>query len=95
MNHLISIHRDYTPKSCVKECKAQGFIYASVQNGGECFCGDSYGKYGEVPETDCKMACQNDDFETCGGIWRNSVYKTGNLIFDEYQGDCHHFTPYY
>ena len=70
--------RNYIAVSCVAGCKSRNFTYAGVQDGGECFCGNSYGKYGEVPQTECNLACQSDDSETCGGQWRNSVYETGN-----------------
>merc|ERR1712131_287970 len=65
-----------TPQSCVRDCSAQGFIYAAVQDGGQCFCGDSYGKYGKIPETNCMQPCKTDNSVTCGGAWSNSVYET-------------------
>ena len=61
----------YTSASCVARCKGKGFAYAGVQNGGQCFCGDSYGKHGRAQQSDC-----NDYLAP----WRNNIYKTGNPI---------------
>ena len=64
---------------CVADCKSRNFTYAGVQDGGQCFCDDSFGKYGKVPESDCYKACQSDASQICGGPWANGVYETGNL----------------
>ena len=80
LNQGTSDERSYTPASCVTACKGKGFVYAAVQDRGQCFCGDSYGKYGKTPESDCNRPCKKDESETCGGPWRNNVYKTGNPI---------------
>jgi len=52
------------------------FKYFSLQFGDYCFCGNSYGIYGKAPATDCNMPCAGNASETCGGIWRNSVFQT-------------------
>ena len=80
LNQGTSDERSYTPASCVTACKGKGFVYAAVQDRGQCFCGDSYGKYGKTSEIDCNRPCKSDESETCGGPWRNNVYKTGNPI---------------
>jgi hypothetical protein len=59
-------------KSCVQSCASQGFRYASVQAGSHCFCGNSYGRYGQSAA--CKV-CNNAAGEFCGGTWANSVYE--------------------
>ena len=38
-----------------------------------CFCGDSYGSFGEADG--CSLSCHGDSSQTCGGSWRNSVYS--------------------
>ena len=80
LNQGTSYERSYTPMSCVTACKGKGFVYAAVQYSGQCFCGDSYGKYGQTPESDCNRPCLKNESETCGGVWRNNVYKTGYPI---------------
>lgn len=55
----------------------KGYKFAGMEHGGECHCGDSYGKYGAAPETDCNSKCFVDADIWCGGDWRLSVYATG------------------
>ena len=52
-------------------------MYAGVQYGYLCHCGDEYGKYGEAGEHECNSACLGDEGKKCGGFWRNSVYTSG------------------
>ena len=53
----------------------QGYKYAGTQYSKECFCGDSYDKYG--PADNCDMACSGDASQTCGGTWALQVYEIG------------------
>ena len=46
----------------------------------QCFCGNTYGRYGKSDENDCNAHCAGDSTKTCGGTWRNSVYRTGMRI---------------
>jgi hypothetical protein len=55
-----------TVENCVADCAYHWWLYAGVQSGNECWCGNSSGKASEK----------------CGGIWQNSVYRTGS------QGDA-------
>jgi WSC domain len=64
-----------TVESCVAACKGAGYTYAGVQYGTQCFCGDSYGKYGS--SSGCNMKCSGNSSETCGGTWANDIYSTG------------------
>ena len=61
----------FTISSCNNEC--QGYLYFSLQFGGQCFCGDAYNtapKYKKRPDEECGGV--NGD----GGFWRNSIYET-------------------
>jgi hypothetical protein len=62
-------------ESCLAACTQAGYKYAGVQYGQQCFCGNSYGRYGS--STSCNMACTANAGETCGGTWANDVYATG------------------
>ena len=57
----------------------QGHSFAGLQNGGECWCGPSYNKYG--PSAACTTKCSGDYRESeeavCGGLWANTVLTTG------------------
>lgn len=65
-----------TVESCLSEAVAQGYAYAGLQYGGQCFAGFEVG-YSEEPNSDCNMPCSADKAETCGGVWLNSIYATG------------------
>ena len=63
-----------TVSLCISECRRRGFAYAGVQYGSQCFCGNSYGKYGRA--NNCDMPCSGNRSQICGGFWANSVYST-------------------
>ncbi|KAL5019700.1 hypothetical protein ScPMuIL_002592 [Solemya velum] len=63
-----------TPEFCNRVCLGLGFRYAGVQYGKECFCGESFGAYGAVPDTDCNKPCTGDGSLTCGGTWAQNIY---------------------
>jgi len=52
-----------------------GYQYVGMQYRGECWAGNSIGKYGKRPDTECNMRCKKDNSRICGAGWRNSVYK--------------------
>lgn len=64
-----------TPQRCVATCLGLGYVYAAVQYGESCLCGDSYGRYGNADN--CDYACTGDPAQTCGGYSANAVYATG------------------
>ena len=47
-------------------------MYAGLQGGKDCWCGNNYGEYGFVAK--CNRRCSGDPKKMCGGIWTNSVY---------------------
>ncbi len=49
----------------------------------QCFCGTSYGRYGQAPETDCNMNCPGNGNQKCGGVWRNSVHAVPATIHQQ------------
>lgn len=46
-----------------------------MQYRGECWGGNSVGKYGKRPDSECNMRCKHDNSRMCGAGWRNSVFK--------------------
>ncbi len=66
-----------TPSLCMRECAKRGYRYAGVQYSSQCFCGNSYGKYGKA--VNCNMRCNGDKSKICGGTWANSVYNVSHL----------------
>lgn len=57
------------PAECAERCR--GFSYMGLQDGANCFCGDTYGRYGPAPADDCSMPCPGDPGAECGNAWRN------------------------
>lgn len=61
-----------TVEACQAACQAQGFSYAGVEFGNECWCGN---ELSSRPATDgCNMPCSGNSQEICGGPDRLNVY---------------------
>jgi hypothetical protein len=43
----VTVLQQPTAAACAKQCAASGFPYAGLQAASSCFCGISYGKYGQ------------------------------------------------
>jgi hypothetical protein len=69
-----------TPGQCLSICQQMNYKYYGVQFSSYCFCGDTYGKYGSVPYTECNMTCAGDKALDCGASWRNSIYSVSASI---------------
>jgi hypothetical protein len=77
------------PEKCA--CKCKGYKYFSLQNGGECFCGNTYGKYGVDATNKCKKKClvndphgnYNNEDLYCGGSFSNAVYDRTTSFLKE------------
>eukprot|EP00455_Lapot_gusevi_P046749 TRINITY_DN6200_c0_g1_i3.p1 TRINITY_DN6200_c0_g1~~TRINITY_DN6200_c0_g1_i3.p1 ORF type:complete len:632 (-),score=89.95 TRINITY_DN6200_c0_g1_i3:145-1827(-) len=63
-----------TVDKCVSFCAQRGFPYSGVQYGRECYCGRSLPPHGQLPESNCKMACAGDSKQICGGSLALNVY---------------------
>ena len=63
-----------TTEQCVSTCKNKGFSYAGTQYSSQCYCGNSYGKFGNI--NNCNMKCAGNKDQICGGSHANSIYKT-------------------
>ena len=77
-----------TPDLCVEKCSkmvkngppvtTNGFVFAGVQNGGQCLCGDRVPPRSIFTEkSECDMKCPGNERFNCGGSWRMNVYTTG------------------
>ncbi|CAH1778273.1 unnamed protein product, partial [Owenia fusiformis] len=71
---LVSVPYSMTPKGCIDACQNlnEGFLYAGVQTGSQCWCGSKYGTHGS--STECTNACPGDNTKACGGFAKSSVY---------------------
>ncbi|XP_067937140.1 xylosyltransferase oxt-like [Watersipora subatra] len=68
---------DNSPIYCRNLCLASGYRYAGVQYGVECFCGNTYGKYEKLDESNCGHPCPSNDTLICGGFNAMNIYSTG------------------
>ena len=53
----------------------QGNLYAGLQAGSYCACGNSYGKHG--PSNNCNRHCVADKSTICGGVLANTILDLG------------------
>ena len=70
--------KPYIANMTVELCNAlcKGYPYFGVQAGGHgCFCGQSFGRFGEAPGK-CNQMCGGNASEVCGGPNVNSVYAS-------------------
>ncbi|KAK6720769.1 hypothetical protein SNK05_003865 [Fusarium graminearum] len=68
-----------TVAECVDACSSGNFVYAGVEYGGECYCGNTFSD-GSVPApiADCGMLCNGNSSEYCGGPNRLNVYQVNS-----------------
>ncbi|ESN96104.1 hypothetical protein HELRODRAFT_68203, partial [Helobdella robusta] len=64
-----------TIESCITYCLQNDYLYAGLQAGRNCYCGNSYGKHGKALDSDCNSKCAGSITETCGGTLKNSIYS--------------------
>jgi len=64
---------------CVQTCNDRGFSMAGVENGRECYCGNSFmnGAGSPLAASHCTMTCPTDK-QLCGGGWAMNVYTKGS-----------------
>jgi len=66
---------DYlNPNDCLTEATKQGFRYAGLQFGIECWAGQDSPQRLKREESECSLKCPGDLSMFCGGADRNSVY---------------------
>ena len=65
-----------TVETCIQTCKDGNYAIAALQDRYQCFCSNSYGKYGSLSADQCSDPCGGNPTEICGGAWANSLYTT-------------------
>jgi hypothetical protein len=58
----------------VASCAAKGFIFAGLEYGVECHCGNTL-KSTAAPASECNVRCAGDQWSWCGGGYRANVYR--------------------
>ena len=70
---------------CIERCSQEdeGYAYAGVQYGRECFCGNDPPPADTiVDESECDWKCSGDHDLMCGALWRMNVYSTGEYCIE-------------
>lgn len=72
-----------SPTVCTVKCDSEGYKYAALQDGHECWCGNELNNGSTAGvRTDvaqCNMPCSGDSDTMCGGYWTLTLYeKTSN-----------------
>lgn len=72
---------------CKNWCKGLKFLFAGLQNGNECHCGNKYGKYQNMTQYKkpaiCNKPCQDNGTDgkgsglICGGEYAQNIYPSG------------------
>jgi len=63
------------PSKCFKLAMDARYQYVGMQYRGECWGGNSMGKHGKRPDSECNMRCKHDNSRMCGAGWRNNIFK--------------------
>jgi hypothetical protein len=76
---------DLTPEMCFKYCMSLNYNIIGLQYSFQCFCGNSYGNFGKLNETQCNTPCSGGSDKFCGGSWKNSIYiiNSVSLQYDD------------
>jgi hypothetical protein len=61
---------------CLQAC--QGYQFAGMEYGGECYCGNNLLAGASASITDCDMPCNDNGTEYCGAGYRLSLYSSSN-----------------
>jgi hypothetical protein len=61
-------------ETCFEKCSSNGYAYAGLQWKGECWCGNSYGKYGEADQSKCDCERGAENF----GKWHQCIYSVNS-----------------
>ncbi|KAL7410476.1 WSC domain-containing protein [Mrakia frigida] len=74
-----------TPELCQTRCAGQGYNFAGLEYGQECWCGDLTATEVSALTSNapwCNMQCTGDSSLTCGGGWSMDVYEQVDVSDD-------------
>ena len=67
---------EMTRQKCRQICTSGYFVYFGLENGTDCYCGNTIDKPAYVSILECNKPCSGDPFEFCGGASRMNILKT-------------------
>jgi hypothetical protein len=68
-----TVNSSAAPSLCAEACAQLQYPYAAIQARNACYCGEYYGRFGQLVDTECNFLCSTG--ERCGGENRSSVYR--------------------
>ncbi|KAF9061643.1 WSC domain-containing protein [Rhodocollybia butyracea] len=72
----IDIPAGVTAESCLPACQTEGFVIAGLENGQECWCGNTLGNSSvHVSDNECTTVCVSDHDQYCGAPNRLALYQ--------------------
>ncbi|KAF8803211.1 hypothetical protein BYT27DRAFT_7195785 [Phlegmacium glaucopus] len=72
LERIIGLSGPASVETCTAACKEHNFILAGLENGGECWCGNSMLGGVKVADSNCLVACTGDPTEFCGSSGSNN-----------------------
>ena len=67
--------KSLTIEKCQKACfEENDYVYAGVQAGNRCFCGNATPTSRASSESECNKKCRGDKSQICGGKLRMNIY---------------------
>ncbi|PAA52503.1 hypothetical protein BOX15_Mlig033396g2 [Macrostomum lignano] len=69
-----------TREVCRSECIRRGKTFFGLSGGAECSCSDLFQKKDEKDAWFCKLRCEGDSSQTCGGPDFTDVFQAYNLL---------------
>eukprot|EP01059_Diplonema_ambulator_P023185 TRINITY_DN385_c0_g1_i13.p2 TRINITY_DN385_c0_g1~~TRINITY_DN385_c0_g1_i13.p2 ORF type:complete len:201 (+),score=67.25 TRINITY_DN385_c0_g1_i13:1833-2435(+) len=69
-----------TVEECTSVCEFNGYLYAGMEYGNQCWCGDAL-PVERVVSSECNMACSGAPSQTCGNGYRESVYLLNGTVW--------------
>ncbi|XP_039110466.1 WSC domain-containing protein 1 isoform X1 [Hyaena hyaena] len=70
--------RKMTVSRCQDACAERSYVYAGLEAGAECYCGNRLPVTSVGPEA-CNHECKGEKGSACGGVGRLSVYRVQEL----------------
>ena len=65
-----------TRQKCRQICTSGYFVYFGLENGTDCYCGNTINTPTYVSILECNEPCSGDPFEFCGGASKMNILKT-------------------
>ncbi|XP_069338200.1 sialate:O-sulfotransferase 1 [Eulemur rufifrons] len=70
--------RKMTVSHCQDACAERSYVYAGLEAGAECYCGNRLPAMSIRPE-ECNLECKGEKGSVCGAVGRLSVYRVDEL----------------